>query len=124
MVEGIDVGLAALININWRDRIGYLTYYIADSSQKGKGLGGQIELNLQHYAFTVLGLNKFCSDVFTWNEKVIGIHEHFGSKIEGRRRAHIYKDGQFQDIVEMAILKDEWGQIKKDYTRIPALFEG
>jgi len=122
-VDGRDIGLVCLTNIDRLNRRANWAYYIAEPTLRGKGLGKQLELNILYYVFDVLTLNKLCCEVFAWNENVISIHEHFGSKIEGRRRAHICKDGQFQDIVKMAILKDEWEQIKKDYTRIPALFE-
>lgn len=122
-VDGIDIGLIYLTNIDKTNRRANWAYYIAESSLKGRGLGTQLELNILYYVFDVLNLNKLCCEVFTWNERVISIHEHFGSKIEGRRRSHIYKDGQFHNIVEMGILKDEWEQIKRDTERIPAVFE-
>ena len=67
-----------------------------------------MELNIHQYVFEDLGLNKLCCEVFAWNEIVIKIHQKYGSKIEGSRKAHIFKNGKYHDIVEMAILKKDW----------------
>ena len=53
--------------------------------------------------------------MLAFNEKVIYIHKKFGSEIEGVLRQHIYKNGQFYDVVIMAILKEKWDNIRKKY---------
>jgi len=68
-------------------------------------------------------LNKLCCEVFTFNEKVISIHEKFGSEIEGTLKQHILKNGQFYDIVSMAITKNKWINIKSDYEYEKILIE-
>lgn len=121
-VDGVDIGFQ-ILDIDRINRRATSGRYIAETSMRGKGIGNQLHLNMLHYVFDILNLNKVCGETFAWNKRNISLHQKFGSKIEGRRRAHIYKNGQFEDIVEMAILKDEWEQAKKDYTRIPAVFE-
>lgn len=114
-LENSYVGVVNIVDIDLRNRRCFWAYYLADSSVRGKGLGKIIELNIIKYVFEVLNLNKLCCEVFAFNEKVVKIHEKFGSKIEGTFRQHIYKDNQFHDIICMAILRDDWNQIKETF---------
>ena len=68
-----------------------------------------------------MGLNKLCCEVLAFNEKVIQIHEKFGSEIEGVFKQHIFKNNTFLDVVRMGILKEKWDEIKSqyEYRKIP-----
>lgn len=103
-----DVGLVGIYDIDRHNRKCEWAYYLASPSVRGKGIGRSVEFNIQDYVFNVLDLNKLCCEVFTWNEAVIGMHEKYGSSIEGTRRDHIFKNGEFFDIVEMGLLRRHW----------------
>jgi len=113
-VDGESVGVADIINIDNHNRRCEWAYYLASPSVRGKGIGKSVELNLQRYAFENLNIHKFCCEVFVSNQKVIQIHEKYGSVVEGTRREHIFKGGKYHDIVEMAIFKDDWEKNWKD----------
>lgn len=113
-VEGEDVGLISLTNIDNIHKRCNWAYYIASTTMRGKGIGKSVELNIYHFVFESLNLNKLCCEVFSFNEKVITLHQKYGSMIEGVRREHIYKNGSYYDIVEMAILKKDWLNNIKD----------
>lgn len=110
-----DIGLLNITGIDKVNERCDWAYYIADDSYRGKGIGGTLECNIYDYVFNHLGLNKLCCEVFTFNEKVIKLHEKYGSEVEGTRREHIIKNGTKYDIVEMAILKEKWMSIRGDY---------
>ena len=107
-VDEKDVGLINLYRIDRVNQRCEWAYYLASPSVRGKGIGKSVELNIQKYVFHDLALNKLCCEVFSWNEIVIKIHQKYGSKIEGIRKAHIFKNGEYHDIVEMAILSEDW----------------
>lgn len=107
-IDNADVGLLTISKIDEVSKRCEWAYYIASSNMRGKGIGRNIELNVYHYVFESLKLNKLCCEVFSFNEKVIHIHKKYGSIIEGVRRQHIFKNGCFYDIVEMAILQEDW----------------
>lgn len=107
-VDHAAVGLVYLTDINARHSRCAWGYYIADPSMRGRGLGKAVELNVQRYVFAVLGLHKLCCEVLATNQTVVEIHRKYGSRIEGSRREHVFKRGTFHDIVEMAILREEW----------------
>lgn len=112
-VDDVYVGVVNLYDINIQNKRCYWAYYLTDSSVRGKGIGKAIELNVLNYAFEVLNLNKLCCEVFSFNDVVVKIHQKYGSKIEGIFKKHVYKNGQFLDIVCMGILKEEWIELKK-----------
>jgi UDP-4-amino-4,6-dideoxy-N-acetyl-beta-L-altrosamine N-acetyltransferase len=119
-VDNVDVGVLDLCNINMQHRRCSWAYYIGDTSFRGRGIATTLECNIYDYVFDILKLNKICCEVFTFNHKVISIHQKFGSIIEGTLHQHIYKNGQYMDIVTMGITKDRWKKIKElyDYEKI------
>lgn len=123
-VDGDDVGLLSIVGIDQVNGRCDWAYYIASPAVRGKGVGKAVELNVLRYVFEELGMNKLCCEVFTFNELVIRIHEKYGSTIEGTRRQHIQKNGEFHDIVEMAILAEEWrANVRDAFDVVPATFE-
>ncbi|MBI5447033.1 MAG: UDP-4-amino-4,6-dideoxy-N-acetyl-beta-L-altrosamine N-acetyltransferase [Deltaproteobacteria bacterium] len=119
--EDTPVGLVSISAIQRVHKRCDWAYYIADPSMRGKGLGKIIEYNVQRFVFESLGLNKLCCEVFSFNEHVIQIHVKYGNRIEGTRRQHIWKSGEFHDIVEMALLKAEWLELEKQREPYPLI---
>jgi len=113
--DGVKIGLINICDIDYKNKRCSWAYYIGDTSFRGRGIATLLECNIYDYVFDDLNLNKLCCEVFTSNEKVISIHEKFGSVIEGTLKQHIYKNGDFFDIVTMGITRDKWENIKKDY---------
>lgn len=113
--DGVKIGLINICDIDYKNKRCSWAYYIGDTSFRGRGIATLLECNIYDYVFDDLNLNKLCCEVFTSNEKVISIHEKFGSVIEGTLKQHIYKNGDFFDIVTMGITRDKWKNIKKDY---------
>lgn len=113
--DGVDVGLLSLNYIDMQNKQCAWAYYLADMRARGKGLGRILECNIYNYVFEKMNLNKLWCEVFKFNDKVISIHEKFGSKIEGEFKDHILKNGEFHDVVRLAIRKPEWEEIKANY---------
>jgi UDP-4-amino-4,6-dideoxy-N-acetyl-beta-L-altrosamine N-acetyltransferase len=113
--DGADVGLLSLNFIDKHNKQCAWAYYIADMRARGKGLGRILECNIYDYVFENMNLNKLWCEVFKFNDKVISIHEKFGSKIEGEFKDHILKNGEYHDVVRLAIRKKEWDAIKAEY---------
>ena len=120
-VDGLDVGLVSLYDIDRVNGRCFWAYYLADPSVRGKGVGGAIELNMLRYVFEEMNLNKLCCEVLSSNEKVVEIHKKFGSKVEGLFRKHICKNGVLLDVVRLGILKSEWLNEVKDKFVIPEI---
>lgn len=110
-VDGTNIGIVSL-KIDSLNKRGFWAYYIGNFAYLGKGIGKQIELNMLIYVFEILNLNKLTCEVFEFNDRVVKIHEKYGSRIEGNLKNHIYKNGEYYNVVIMGILKSEWEQIK------------
>lgn len=118
--DKVKIGVFYLTNIDTENKRCYWGYYIGDTSFRGKGIARELECNIYDYVFFKLKLNKLCVEVLAFNEKVVKIHEKYGSEVEGVLKQHIFKNGCFYDVVAMGITKDRWKKIKesKDYEDI------
>jgi len=123
-VDGEDVGLVSIVGIDSVNRRCEWAYYLASPSVRGKGIGKSVEMNVLAYVFETLNLNKLCCEVFCSNEIVIKIHEKYGSVVEGTRRQHIFKGGEFHDIVQMGILRGDYERnVKGQVEHVEADFD-
>lgn len=106
--RGGDVGLACLYGLDEKNRRCYWAFYLADPNMRGKAIGAFVEHAVLQYVFDRLGLNKLCCEVLATNRAVLALHEKFGFTREGYLREHVFKGGQFVDVVSLAITRSEW----------------
>ncbi|HWA62767.1 MAG TPA: UDP-4-amino-4,6-dideoxy-N-acetyl-beta-L-altrosamine N-acetyltransferase [Caulobacteraceae bacterium] len=114
---GKPVGLANLYDIDQRHRRAAWAYYLADPGVRGMGLGSYVEYWVLQQVFETLRLHKLWCEVLVSNEPVWRLHETFGFRQEARFRDHVLKDDQFQDVLGLGILEDDWRE------RRPAMAE-
>lgn len=110
--DGKDLGLISLTGISNVLGSCYWAFYLGDTGIRGAGIGGKVEYNVLNYVFEELKLNKLRCEVFVFNDNVIKMHEKFGFRREAYYREHCKKDGKFNDVVGLAILKSEWNVLK------------
>jgi len=106
--DGEDVGVVYLYGIDQKNRRCYWGFYIVSPNVRGKGVGTRVEYEVLNYVFGVLKFEKLCCEVLSSNRGVVEIHRRFGFVQEGLFRKHIMKRGTFNDVVCLAILKEEW----------------
>ena len=106
------LGVASLTGINRTFNSCYWAFYLGDTSVRGAGIGAKVEFQVLSYVFEELKLNKLRCEVFAFNDKVIKMHEKFGFRREAYYRQHSLKNGKYEDVVGLALLKSEWEQIK------------
>jgi UDP-4-amino-4,6-dideoxy-N-acetyl-beta-L-altrosamine N-acetyltransferase len=99
------LSLTGLTNCNRRAEWGW---YIADADARGRGVGRAAEALGLDKAFDDLGLEKVSAEVFADNEAALKAQAAAGFRREGYLRRHALKDGQFRDVVLLAILAEEW----------------
>ena len=112
LLDGTDVGVINLCDIDLGSLQAGWGCYIADERARGKGLGKTLECNIYEYAFGKLGLNKVWGEVFAFNERVVQIHQKYGMEVEGTLRDHVRKNGEFHDVVRMAVMRSKWLEIR------------
>ena len=123
-VDGEPVGVLSIVKIDPVNRRCEWAYYLGSPNVRGKGIGKNVELNVHEFVFGSLGLNKLCCEVLKSNDLVVKIHEKYGSVVEGNRRQQIYKNGEYLDIVEMGLLREDWEKnVRGKHEFIRAVFE-
>jgi UDP-4-amino-4,6-dideoxy-N-acetyl-beta-L-altrosamine N-acetyltransferase len=110
--EKEEVGLVNLYDIDPLNRRCFWAFYITSKNVRGKGVGSIVEYNILKYVFEELDYNKLCCEVLSSNPAVVDMHKNFGFQQEGLYRQHRIKNGQFVDVVALAMLRSEWNEKK------------
>ncbi len=102
------IGNCGYDNFDWRCRSVEVGIFIGDKSFWNRGIGTQvIRLMLQH-SFQTLNMNRVYLQVYETNPRAIRAYEKAGFVHEGRKRQGMYKDGNYCDILQMSVLRQEW----------------
>jgi RimJ/RimL family protein N-acetyltransferase len=96
------------INLTFRNAV--LGIFIGEKKHRGRGFGGQALRAALRHAFGDLGLHRIYFEVLADNKPAIRLYEKVGFKTEGRLRHHVFKDGQFKDVLVMGMLADEYSR--------------
>src|SRR4051794_16679062 len=81
---------------------------IGEKELWGKGYGTDAMNALLDFAFGQLRLERVWLDVYDFNARAQRSYEKSGFVAEGTQRHSHYSFGKFNDVVLMAILRDEW----------------
>ena len=89
---------------------------IGEKELWGKGLGTDAMNALLDFGFGEVRLERIWLDVYDFNARARRSYEKSGFRVEGiQRRAH-FSEGQYRDVVLMAILRDEWAALDRKRT--------
>ena len=113
--EGQPIGSMGIHRIDWINRRATTGALIGEKEFWGKGFGTDAKMILLNYAFNTLNLHKICSDVVAFNERSLRYSLHCGYKVEGERRDHVWKRGQYWNMIELGLFKEDWLPIWERY---------
>lgn len=105
------VGIATLIDIDWKNRMAQHGIKIGNKALRGKGIGTDAVMAIMRYAFDELGMNRLNSSWFPDNLPSKNMYMKCGWKEEGVRRNYIYKNGRYHDLIETGILAEEYYEL-------------
>jgi UDP-4-amino-4,6-dideoxy-N-acetyl-beta-L-altrosamine N-acetyltransferase len=111
--DGLDIGVLGIVQIDQHNQHCYWAFYL-DPDVRRKGAGSFAEISVLRYVFDELNLEKLCGEVLAFNEAVLAMHKRFGFIQEGVLRRHIFKQGQWHDVVTIGILREEWQAIRPE----------
>ncbi len=60
------------------------------------------------FVFESLEMRKLGCEVFVFNQKAISLYKKFGFQQEGYFVKHILKNGQYEDVLSMALFREDW----------------
>lgn len=109
--DGMVVGEAGLLRMDFPWRTTDLTMIIGDVSARGQGLGTEAIVLLMDYAFGNLGFHRISIGVVGFNEQALRFYERVGFQREGRQREGYFYRHQFHDFIMMSILEHEFREL-------------
>jgi RimJ/RimL family protein N-acetyltransferase len=102
------VGTCQLLGIDARHRTAELQIRIGEPDARGRGIGTEAVGLLLRHAFADRDLERVSLHVFATNSPALAAYEKSGFTREGVLRRAAYVDGRREDVVVMAILREEW----------------
>ncbi|WP_392461538.1 GNAT family N-acetyltransferase [Streptococcus parasuis] len=102
------LGLVSLTNIDRMNQTAVFHIMIGDSTHRDKGIGSYATNEILRHAFYDMNLNRVELTVLESNNRAIALYEKLGFKKEGIKRDAVYKNGEFVNMIFMAILKSEY----------------
>ncbi|MEA2112464.1 MAG: GNAT family protein [Patescibacteria group bacterium] len=111
------IGTMGLHRISMKDRVATTGALIGEKDYWGKGYGSEAKMILLDYAFNTLNLRKICSFVIAFNERSYKYSLKCGYKEEGRQRKHIYRFGKYWDQIFLAVFKEDWLPLWKEFSK-------
>jgi len=111
--ENIPIGYFSITNIDIANKHCFWSWYIANKDMREKKIGQNIMVTFFDLVFYKWRFNKVNTDVLSFNKRGKHLNLKFGAKIEGIFREHIFKNGEWVDMLRLAILKEEWDAIRE-----------
>ena len=108
--QGTPIGFININQIDIKNNRCHWGFYLAES-YAGHGYGLSLGYYGLNYVFIDLKIHKLCSEVFSFNHSSLKFHEKLGFFREGLFKAHILKNGKYEDIICFAIFQDDWFKI-------------
>jgi RimJ/RimL family protein N-acetyltransferase len=106
--EETPIGSVGFINIAWIPREAEWGILIGSPMEWNKGYGRETARRFLRYGFLELNLNRIRLRVNAANPGGIRAYEAAGFVHEGRLRKASFVDGEYVDLLCMAVLRDEW----------------
>ncbi|MFD5095781.1 GNAT family N-acetyltransferase [Amycolatopsis thailandensis] len=101
------LGDVVLSGIDEDNRSGAFRIALTGPEIFGKGYGTEATKLLLAYAFDVVGLHRVSLEVFDYNPRAQRAYEKAGFVREGLQREALWWDGEWHDVITMAILKND-----------------
>lgn len=106
--DGTLIGVAYVAGISAHNQHGLVGVTIGDRSYWGQGYGrASLELLLR-YCFDELDLHRVSADTFEYNAAWRRLVEWAGFRKEGTAREYLYRDGEYWDKENYALLEREY----------------
>lgn len=106
--DGLFIGQCALFQFDSVGGTCALGITIGDKAYWGRGYGREALRLLLDHAFRHRNMRRVHLTVNGTNERAIRCYRALGFVEEGRLRQHVWSDGQYIDLVQMGLLRDEW----------------
>jgi len=107
------IGNVYLNNIDWFNKNASSAILMGDRQFWGRGYGTEVIVLMLYHAFYDLGLQRIQARQLLSNKASIKTYEKCGFISEGVLRRAVYKDGGYQDLNLMSIIREDFDEILK-----------
>lgn len=101
------LGHAGFYHVDFRVRQAEYAILIGDMAAWGKGIGKRVTEFCLAHGFEQMNLNRIYLSLLATNQRALGLYRGLGFRQEGLLRQAQYKDGQYVDVIQMAVLRQE-----------------
>lgn len=109
------IGMANLVDVNWKDRNAFHGMVLGDKDMRGKGYGVDTIMAINKYAFEELGLKRMNGSMISYNEASIGVYtKKCGWKIEGIKKNSYFRKNQWWDQVVVGITREDYFELLQE----------
>jgi RimJ/RimL family protein N-acetyltransferase len=108
------IGSCSVFDINWVNSSAELGIMIGEKTVWNQGLGTQVMTLLLRHCFETLNLNRAFLRVFGENARARRSYEKAGFVVEGCMRQAVFKQGKYDDVYIMSVLRGEWNARKME----------
>jgi RimJ/RimL family protein N-acetyltransferase len=105
------IGLADLVDIDWRNRHGYHGMLIGNPSVRGRGYGVDTIMAMSRYAFDELGLERLNGGMIEYNEVSRKVYARCGWQDEGVLRRYFFRHGRWWDRMVVGITREDYHRL-------------
>jgi len=102
------IGNVALQAIHWLYRSAEFAILLGEKEAWGKGYGVEAGTLLLAHGFSAVNLNRIACATFSNNPGMRKLALALGMREEGIRRKAAFKSGEYLDVIEYGILRDEF----------------
>lgn len=108
-VEDGVLGLANLLDIDWKNKHAFHGMMLGNPSVRGKGLGKDTVMAIMRYAFEELGLQRLDGSMIEFNAASTALYcGKCGWKEEGRQRNWYYRRNRFWDKIMVGVTREDY----------------
>lgn len=102
------LGLVNLVPIDHINQSAVFSIMIGDKENQGKGMGTFAVQEMLKHAFLNMNLHRVELDLSEYNSRSKHLYEKCGFVYEGCKRNARYKNGRFVNVLQYAILKEDY----------------
>lgn len=103
------IGMANLVDINWKDRNAFHGMLLGDKDIRRKGYGVDTIMAVNRFAFEELGLMRLNTTIISYNVPSIGVYtKKCGWTVEGVKKNQYFRKNQWWDEVIAGITKEDY----------------
>nr|WP_162241223.1 GNAT family protein [Leifsonia sp. Leaf325] len=108
--ENGPAGMAGLWEVDWHNRTALVAVKLGGRPDvRGRGLGIAVVDAIMDFAFNDVGLNRLHSTILDDNDASLALFvRKAGWSVEGRLRSHVWRSGDYHDLVQVGILRSEY----------------